>query len=124
MTDASATIDGYLAAYNERDPDRRDELIRAVWADDGRLVDPPLTGEGHRGISAMADAVHEQFPDHRFERRSAVDGHHDFVRFAWELVGPDGTVAVSGMDVGELAGDGRLRTIAGFFGELPARDRA
>jgi hypothetical protein len=124
MTDASATIDGYLAAYNERDSDRRDELIRAVWADDGRLVDPPLTGEGHRGISAMADAVHEQFPDHRFERRSAVDGHHGFVRFAWELVGPDGTVAVSGMDVGELARDGRLRTIAGFFGELPARDEA
>ena len=38
------------------------------------------------------------------------------------VVGPDGTVAVSGIDVGELADDGRLRRITGFFGELPARD--
>ena len=43
-------------------------------------------------------------------------------RYAWELVGPDGTVALTGLDVGELAGDGRVRRISGFFGELePAR---
>jgi hypothetical protein len=31
---------------------------------------------------------------------------------------------VAGIDVGELAPDGRLRSITGFFGELPARDAA
>ena len=35
------------------------------------------------------------------------------------LVGPDGAVAVAGMDVGEVAADGRLRRITGFFGGLP-----
>jgi hypothetical protein len=122
MSDLTITVDTYLSAYGEPDAARRAELIGRVWAADGRLVDPPLAAEGHAGISDMAAAVQRQFADHRFRRVSAIDGHHDHFRFAWELVGPDGTVAVSGLDVGELADDGRLRRITGFFGDLPARD--
>ena len=49
-----------------------------------------------------------------------MDAHHDHVHFAWELANDDGEVAVGGIDVGELAQDGRLRRIMGFFGDLPA----
>jgi SnoaL-like domain len=122
MSDLTTTVDTYLSSYGEPDAARRAELIGRVWAADGRLVDPPLAAEGHAGISDMAAALQRQFADHRFRRVSAIDGHHDQFRFAWELVGPDGTVAVSGLDVGELADDGRLRRITGFFGDLPARD--
>jgi hypothetical protein len=124
MSDLTTTVDTYLSSYGEPDATRRAELIGRVWAADGRLVDPPLAAEGHAGISDMAVAVQRQFADHRFRRVSAIDGHHDQFRFAWELVGPDGTVAVSGLDIGELADDGRLRRITGFFGDLPARDDA
>ncbi len=120
-TDLTATVDHYLAAWSERDPHRRAALIAEVWADDGQLVDPPLTGAGHDGISAMADAMQQHYPGHRFRRVSGVDSHHDSLRFAWELVGPDGAVALTGLDVGALADDGRLRRITGFFGQLPAR---
>jgi hypothetical protein len=34
-------------------------------------------------------------------------------------VTPDGTVALAGIDVGEVGEDGRLRRITGFFGDLP-----
>jgi hypothetical protein len=95
----------------------RAELISQVWVAEGRLVDPPLAAEGHDGISDMAAALQQQFAGHRFRRVSGIDEHHDQFRFAWELVGPDGTVAVSSMDVGELAEDGRLRRITGFFGQ-------
>ena len=121
MSATPATVDRYLAAWNEPDPARRGELIAQVWAEDGRLIDPPLTGEGHDGISEMAAAMQQHYPGHRFRRTSGVDAHHDHLRFAWELVGPDGTVALTGLDVGELAEDGRLKRITGFFGELPAR---
>ena len=118
MTDVTATVDTYLAAYSEGDHERRAELISEAWAPDGELIDPPMTGEGYDGISALADALQRQFAGHRFRRASHVDAHHDRLRFAWELVGPDGTVALTGLDVGELADDGRLRRITGFFGEL------
>ena len=120
MTHPTATVDTYLSAFNERDRSRRDALIAEVWAEDARLIDPPLTGEGHAGISEVADAMHTHYIDHRFRRVSGIDIHHDHLRFAWELVAPDGEVALSGMDVGELTDDGRLRRIVGFFGDLPA----
>lgn len=119
MTDVTATVDGYLSAYNEPDRARREALIGQVWADDGRLIDPPLAGEGHSGISDMADAMHAHYAGHRFRRVSGIDIHHDQLRFAWELIGPDGQAKLSGLDVGELAEDGRLRRIVGFFGDLP-----
>jgi SnoaL-like domain len=122
MSNLTTTVDTYLSAYGEPDAARRAELISQVWAADGELVDPPLAAEGHAGISDMAATVQGQFAGHRFRRVSAIDEHHGRFRFAWELVAPDGSVAVAGTDVGELAGDGRLRRITGFFGELPARD--
>jgi len=121
-TDITATVDAYLSAWNERDPQRRAELIERVWSAQGRLIDPPLEAEGHAAISGMAGAMHEHYAGHGFRRASDVDAHHDQLRFAWELVGPDGTVALNGLDVGELAPDGRLLRVTGFFGELPARD--
>ena len=120
MTDLTTTVDTHLAAYGEADGTRRAPLIAAAWADDGVLLDPPLTGEGHAGISAMADALQEQFAGHTFRRASAVDSHHGHLRFAWELVAPDGSVALRGMDAGEVAEDGKLQRLTGFFGELPA----
>lgn len=119
MTDLTSTIDTYLAAWTEADPGRRAKLIAEVWTDDGRLIDPPLAAEGPGAISDMAAALQAQFPGHAFRRASGVDAHHDHFRFAWELVGPDGTVVLAGLDVGEVAGDGRLARITGFFGELP-----
>jgi hypothetical protein len=68
----------------------------------------------------MVSTIFEHYPGHRFVRTSAVDAHHDVVRFTWELVGPDGTVAFGGLDVGQLADDGRLRRISGFIGDLAA----
>lgn len=119
MSDLTATVDTYLAAWNETDPAARAELVARVWAPDGALVDPPLAAEGHAGISDLHGALQAQFPGHAFRRSSAVDAHHDRFRVGWELVGPDGSVALAGTDVGVVAEDGRLRDVTGFFGPLP-----
>lgn len=74
-------------------------------------------------VTATVDGYLEAYSEPDRARRG-VDTHHGHLRFAWELVGPDGQVAVAGVDVGELAEDGRLRRIVGFFGDLPAREPA
>lgn len=121
-TDLATLVDTYLAAYSETDADRRAELIAAVWDEAGRLVDPPFEGAGHAEISGLADTAQGAFPGHRFRRVTGVDAHHEFIRFGWELVAPNGTVSVVGTDVGEITADGRLRRIVGFFGDLPTHD--
>jgi hypothetical protein len=83
-------------------------------------VDPLLEARGHEALAGMAPAVHQQFPGYVFTRTSGIDAHHGHVRFGWTLASPDdGAVAVAGIDIGLLADDGRLRYIAGFFGDLP-----
>lgn len=118
-TDLTRTVDTYLAMWNEEDPARRAEHISAAWAGDCRYADPLQEAEGHAALSEMVARIHEQLPGHRFTRTSGIDVHHDELRFGWQLAAPDGTVAVAGVDVGAVAGDGRLRRITGFFGPLP-----
>jgi hypothetical protein len=124
MSDVTTTVDTYLDAWNETDAARRAELIDEVWATNGRLIDPPLASEGHTGISDHMAALQTQFPGHWFRRTSGVDMHHDHFRVAWELVAPDTSVALAGLDVGELAPDGRLQRVTGFFGPPPADESA
>ena len=120
MTDATTTVDTYLAMWNETDAAKRARLIERAWAGDGRYSDPMLEAAGHAALAEMVAGVQAKFPGHRFRRRSGVDAHHDHLRFAWDLVAPDGAVVVAGIDVGALAPDGRLARITGFFGEVPA----
>ena len=121
MSDITKIVDAYLAMWNETDPARRAEHIDRAWARDGRYVDPKLEAEGSAALSDMVAAIQAGFPGHRFRRVSGIDNHHGELRFAWELVAPDGSIVVAGIDVGGLAPDGRLQRVTGFFGELPAR---
>ena len=114
------TVDTYLAAWNETDAERRSALIDRSWNPEGRYIDPLQEANSPRAFADLAAGVQAAYPGHRFRRTTEIDGHHDLVRFGWELVAPDGSVTVSGIDVAVLDGDGRLRHVTGFFGELAA----
>ena len=118
MNDIVTIIDTHLAGYCEPDAGARARLLASSWSPDGELIDPPFDGAGHDGIAGLVDAVLSHFPGHVFRRSTAVDAHHDFARYGWELVAPDGSVPVSGVDFAQLAADGRLQRVVGFFGPL------
>ena len=118
ITDTTAletTVDTWLAAYCEPDADHRAALIAAGVGADGELLDPPLAGSGHETLAALAGAVLGAYPGHTFRRTTPIDSHHSYAHYQWELLAPDGTVAVAGLDVAELTHDGRLQKVVGFF---------
>jgi hypothetical protein len=117
-TQTTHIVDAYLAGYCEPDASRRAALVAEAWSTDGELLDPPFEATGHEGIAALTDGVLAHFPGHTFRRTTAIDAHHTFARYNWELVAADGTVAVSGTDVVEFAVDGRIARVVGFFGDL------
>jgi hypothetical protein len=118
MDPITQLIDRYLACWNEIDPARRRDLIKATWNEGATYVDPQVEGRGHDGIDAMIQGVQAQVGELRFRRVGAVDAHHDtYVRFRWEL-GPEGGVALAGVDFGVVRG-GRLDSITGFFDFAP-----
>jgi hypothetical protein len=120
VRDLTQLIDTYLAAYSEPDPARREQLVAQAWSDEGRLIDPPMQATGRDEIHAMAGAVQQQFPGARFRRASTLQEHHGLARYAWELVDRHGEVALAGTDVADVAPDGRLARVVGFFGDLEA----
>lgn len=123
MTDSTSidrVIDGYIAVWNETDAGHRRELIAQTWTEDARYLDPMLRGDGPDGIDAMTAGVHAQFPGHEFRRTGAADAHNDRVRFGWELVNTaTGAPLIAGIDIGEVAADGRFRSIVGFLDLVP-----
>lgn len=120
MTDLETTVALWFSALNEPNGARRTALLEQAWTAEGEWVDPPFEGRGHAAINEMVDAIHQQYPRHRFRRASALDAHHDSFRVEWELVSPEGAVVLAGLDVATLDVDGRLARVTGFFGEPAA----
>jgi SnoaL-like domain len=119
MKQYADVVDRYLAVWNETDAMRRRELIAQTWADGASYRDPLMQGDGRAGIDALVQGVHQQFPGYRFRQVGAVDGHHSYVRFAWELGPEDGPAPIAGSDVAILAPDGRLQSVIGFLDRVP-----
>jgi SnoaL-like domain len=118
-TDVTATIDAYLGSLDEADDAKRADLVAQAWAEDGRYTDPLQELNGHAELASMQGVVQHTYPGASFRRTSGIDAHHESVRFDWELVHPDGSLVVAGIDVGRLGPDGKLTSIVGFFGDLP-----
>ena len=118
MADITNTIDTHLAGYCEPDQAKRADLLSAAWTSAGELIDPPLEGRGVDAIGDLVDAVLTHYPEHRFQRTTAVDEHHGFARYGWALVSAEGTAAVTGTDFAQVDEDGKLMRVIGFFGDL------
>jgi len=117
----SDALAAYGRAWNERDPEARAELLRAALAADCRYVDDEFAGTGVDGISAVIGEYHRRVAGFRIRLTSAVEAHHDVLRFTWRYDGEvDGeAVKVEGADTILLDGDGRMRLIVVFFGARP-----
>ncbi len=119
MTDYTQIARRYIGAWNETDPTTRATLVGALFSADARYVDPMADAQGPDTIAATIGAVQDQFPGYVFRLAGDVDGHHDQVRFSWEL-GPRGEPApIVGFDVAVLDSDSRIRTVHGFLDRVP-----
>jgi len=119
MTDAKTIAARYIELWNERNPQRRRDLLAGNWTNDAHYVDPLMAGDGHDGIDALVAGVQQRFPDFRFALIGEPNGYGDHVRFSWGL-GPDGVDApIKGTDFAVL-NSGRIRNITGFLDQVPA----
>ena len=115
-----AAVVTYCGAWNAVDRAERDRLLAEVWAPDGEYTDSnPTLAVGRAVLSDTIAALQKRYPGARF-RCSGPQTHHAFMRTTWIFLRPDKTEIARGEDFFELAGDGRIRRVTGFFGEAPA----
>lgn len=110
------SVERYFAAWNESDDDARASHLAEAFADAARYVDPLSDVSGHDEISTMMGDAQQQYPGMSVQRTTPIDAHHDVVRFGWEITTSDGAQLVTGIDVCQVADDGRLADVRGFFG--------
>ena len=121
MSNVNETVVRYIAAWNERDPKRRRELVAQTWTEDGSYIDAHRHGSGHGAIDAMLAATQSQFPAYRINLVSGIEAHNNFVRFSWGAGGTaEAPLYLGGTDFAVLAADGRIKTVAGFTDAAPA----
>jgi hypothetical protein len=119
MLSPTEVVTAYAAAWAEPDEAARRALLEKAWADDGVYSDPTAHVEGRDALVSHIAGFLATAGSTRLERSSGVEVHHSSLRFAWRVVAADGKVVAEGFDYGELAEDGRLEKIVGFFGPFP-----
>ncbi|HWA13682.1 MAG TPA: nuclear transport factor 2 family protein [Burkholderiales bacterium] len=116
--DLPAIVEAYCQAWNVADEGQRRRLLDDSCADDVSYTDPKTDLAGREALLAHIARVQAGRPGSGIARTSGVDLHHGRLRFAWKLADAAGRTVVEGVDFCELAADGRLRRIVGFFGPL------
>ena len=113
-------VANYCAAWSVADRSARDRLIAQVWAANGVYSDPdPTYATGRAALSDVIAKFQRAYPGAHF-RCSAPQAHHRFMRATWVLLKPDGVEVTHGVDFYDMAPDGRIQRIVGFFGDPPA----
>jgi SnoaL-like domain len=120
MPNVEEVVALYAAAWNEPDTAARRRVLERAWADAGVYADPTARVEGREALVTHIAGFQAQMPGARIIVTSGIDEHHGALRFTWSLRAGDGSTVTDGIDFGELADDGRLRRITGFFGLLAA----
>ncbi len=120
--DVADIVNAYGAAWLEADADARRALLDIAWSANGTYQDPTADVAGRGALVAHIAGFHQSMPGAQILITSAVDHHHSKIRFTWKMLGADGAVAMEGVDFGELADDGRIAKIVGFFGPPKAHE--
>jgi|LauGreDrversion4_2_1035121.scaffolds.fasta_scaffold54357_6 hypothetical protein len=119
---AQQCVDAYVAAWNESDVERRLQMLAQVITEDCVYSDPTKYVRGRVAIVDYIREVQANFEGARIVRTSKVDVHHYNCRFNWCVIKGDGTSLPECMDFVEFSRDGRIQSVAGFFGQLrPSR---
>lgn len=108
----------YSAAWSETDPAARLAMLERTVVADVHYIDPGADVAGQHALSDVIAGVQAQFPGAVLLRTSAIDQHHDVVRFSWVFVDPAGAPLLEGIDVCRVADDGRIASFTVFFGPL------
>lgn len=116
--DPKAIVAVYGETWNEPDDARRLALLETCWADDGVYHDPTARVEGRDAFVAHIAGFRAMFPGRSIDLTSGVDATDVGLRWAWVMRNGD-AVELEGVDFAELAPDGRIARVAGFFGPFP-----
>lgn len=98
-TEIKSLVEGHLAIWNERNPQKRESLMKEVYADDIEMVDSHFIARGHQEINGFVDGLQQKSETSKFSHVKAIDINHNIARLFWQNGTPEKPDAVTGMDL-------------------------
>ena len=119
MAETPEVLERMLAMWNERDLSKVRPHIEEVFDENVVFIDPANSITGHDAFEEMVREFRTRWPDAELSRSSGSDGHHDLYRYHWEIR-QHTELLMTGFDVAEVASNGRVSKVLGFFGPVPS----
>lgn len=104
-------VDRYMAAWNEKDPEIRHELVTGLWAEDARYYNRVFVCTGRDQIEYAIGRSHDEYygKGFTFKSQNNAYGHHNGVKFNWVMASAaTGEVDMFGQDFVLLDDQGRI----------------
>lgn len=121
MKNINELVVSYIAAWNERNPEKRRALVVRTWTEQGSYVDAHRQAVGHDAIDTMIAAAQESHPGYTLRLVSGIEAHGPYARFSWEGGGTrEAPLYLGGTDFVSVAKDGRFGGVVGFTDAAPA----
>jgi hypothetical protein len=117
-----ASIDSFVAAWNERDAAQRMRLLERACTEDVLMRTSGRRVIGRDELGAFIADFQRRRPGARAAFSSAVDVQGNLFRYSGVVEGPAGDPGGEALDAGECDEDGRIRLVLSFVGVgLPPR---
>lgn len=110
-----ASIEAYIAAWNELDGVRRKHLLEQACTEDLVLLTPGRRIDGRRELDAMMADYQRRRPGERAALASGIDVQGHIFRYAGKIEGASVDRGET-FDAGECTHEGRIRVLFTFVG--------
>ncbi|HEU4945752.1 MAG TPA: nuclear transport factor 2 family protein [Kribbella sp.] len=114
MIDPNDFARRYIAVWNEPDAAARRQAIAELFAPDAAHYTPSREVHGHAELEVRITTAFEQWVEpgvHAFRAVPNASGHHNGVRFNWQMVtSASGEVNSVGFDFVVLTDDGLIKS--------------
>jgi hypothetical protein len=114
--DAIVTV--YGSAWNEPDADARLCALESSLTPSVTYIDPTIDTASREALSDAIGQFLTMASGSSIVQTSGLDARHGELRFAWEFR-TNGATVIKGYDYMELAEDGRISSIRGYWDPLP-----
>ena len=114
--DLGPAVDAFLAASSEKDEARRRTALATIATEDVTFADAFSCTAGIEDLVAHLSAAQMHMPGVVLERAGDVRQCQGTALADWVAKGPDGAPRGRGTNVFELAPDGRIARVVGFWG--------
>lgn len=118
LSDPQDVVRVYGSAWNEPDPAKRLCALTRALTEDATYVDPTVDTTTREGLADAIGQFLASTPGASIVVTSGLDVRAGELRFTWEFQA-GGVTVVRGVDYMELADDGRISSIRGYWEPLP-----